>query len=82
MPLITLEHGKKFIYLGQIITDDGRSKYKIRKMIGIAKTNFIQMKDVLASRKLTLALRKQMPGCYTISTLLYALEMWHKQRDY
>ena len=43
-----LEQVRDFRYLGQIITDDGRCDKEVKRRIAIARSNFINMKDVLA----------------------------------
>ena len=52
-----LEQVKKFRYLGQWITDDGRCKCEIKNQIKIARSTFIKMRDVLTSWKLHLEIR-------------------------
>ena len=47
-----LEQVRDFKYLGQIITDDGRCDKEVKRRIAIARSNFINMKDVLATQKL------------------------------
>ena len=47
-----LEQVKSYTYLGQQITEDGRSDTEFRKRIEIARQSFINMKSVLTSRKL------------------------------
>ena len=42
---INLEQVKQFKYLGQIITDDGKTDTEIRRRIEIARKNFMNMKD-------------------------------------
>jgi len=71
-----LEQVKKFTYLGQIITDDGNCDREIRKRIEMARKSFINMKDVLCSRRLNLNTRKRLVKCYILSTFLYACETW------
>ena len=63
-----LEQVKKFKYLGQWITDDGRCKCEIKNRIEIAKSTFIKMRDVLTSWKLHLEIRKCLLRCYIWST--------------
>ena len=46
-----LEQVKKFKYLGQSITDDGRCKCEIKNQKEIARSTFIKLRDVLTSRK-------------------------------
>ena len=71
-----LEQVKIFKYLGQLITDDGKCEREVRGRIEIARARFVQMKDVLTSRQLSLDLRKRMVRCYILSTFLYASETW------
>ena len=78
-----LEQVKKFKYLGQWITDDGRCVCEIKNRIEIARSIFIKIRDVLTSRKLHLEIRKRLVGCYVLSTFLYVSESWtlNKQRE-
>ena len=71
-----LEQVKKFKYLGQWITDDGRCECEIKNQIEIAKSTFIKMRDVLTSRKLHLEIRKRLVRCYVLSIFLCASESW------
>ena len=47
-----LEQVRDFRYLGQITTDDGRCDKEVKRRIAISLSNLINMKDVLATRKL------------------------------
>ena len=71
-----LDQVRGFKYLGQLITDDGKCDKEIKRRIAIARSSFINMKDVLTTRKLTLNTRKRLVRCYILSTLLYASETW------
>lgn len=71
-----LEQVESYIYLGQQITEDGRSDKEIRRRIEIARTNFINMKSILTSRKLKIETKKRLIRCYILSTFLYASETW------
>ena len=71
-----LEQVKSYTYLGQQITEDGRSDTEIRKRIEIARQSFINMKSVLTSRKLKIETKKRLIRCYVLSTFLYASETW------
>ena len=44
-----LEQVRDVRYLGQIITDDCRCDKEVKRRIAIARSNFINMKDVLAT---------------------------------
>ena len=71
-----LEQEKKFKYLGQWITDDGRYECEIKNQIEIARSTFIKMRDMLTSRILHLEIRKRLVRCYVLSIFLYASESW------
>ena len=64
-----LEQVKRFKYLKQVITDDGRCNSEIRIRIEIAK-------NMLTSRKLNLNLQKSMSRCYILSSLLCVGKTW------
>ena len=76
-----LEQVEKYVYLGHLITEDGRCDQEIRRRIEIARAAFIKMKSVLTSRKLKVETRKRLIRCYILSTFLYAAETWtiHKE---
>ena len=71
-----LEQVKQYLYLGHIITEDGRCETEIRRRLEIARTNFMNMKNLLTARVLRLETRKKLIRCYILSTLLYASETW------
>ena len=73
---VILEQVESYQYLGQLITEDGRCEKDIRRRISIAKTNFLKMKNVLTTKKLSMKTRKKILYCYIISTLMYAAETW------
>ena len=73
---VILEQVEKYQYLGQVITEDGRCETEIKRRIQIARTNFLKMKDVLVTKKLSMRTRKKLLHCYVISTLIYAAETW------
>ena len=71
-----LEQVKKFKYLRQWITDDGRCECEIKNRIEIARSTFKKMRDDLTSKKLHLEIRKHLLKCYVLFTFLYASESW------
>ena len=73
---VILEQVKKYQYLGQLITEDGRCEAEIKRRIEIARTNFLKMKNVLTSKRIGISTRKKILYCYVISTLMYAAETW------
>ena len=72
----TLEQVKQYLYLGHIITEDGKCEVEIRRRIEIARSNFLGMKNLLTTRNLHLNTRKKLIKCYILSTFLYASETW------
>ena len=71
-----LEQVKRFTYLGQLITEDGRSEEEIKRRIGMAKTVFERMKKLLTNRKISYQLKLRLTKCFIWSVLLYASETW------
>ena len=69
-----LEQVKQYLYLGHIITEDGKCEVEIKRRIEIARSNFISMKNLLTSRTLHLNTRKKLIKCYVLSTFMYASE--------
>ena len=78
---VQLEQVKRFKYLGQIITDDGRCDAEVKTRIEIARAKFVGMKDVLTSRQLNIKLRLRLIRCFILSTLLYSSETWTLNQD-
>ena len=52
-----LQQVKKFKYLGQWTTDDGRCQCQTKIALEIGNSTFIKMTDVLTSRTLNLEIR-------------------------
>ena len=50
--------------MGSIITTGGRSETDIKCRIGMAKTAFTGMRNVLCSKKLNIETRKSVLKCY------------------
>ena len=71
-----LKQVSSFVYLGSLLTQDGRCDKEVRRRIGIAKTSFVALGKVLTSRTVSLSLRLRMVKCYVWSTLLYGCETW------
>ena len=71
-----LEQVDKYVYLGVLITEDGRCEKEIKRRIEIARNNFMGMKNLLTSRKMTITTKKRLIRCYILSTFLYAAETW------
>ena len=65
-----------FTYLGSIITYDGRSETDIKCRIGMVKSGFRGMRNVLCSKKPNIETRKTILKCYVWSVLTYGSECW------
>ena len=70
-----LENVESFIYLGSILTNDGRCTCEIKCTIAMAKAVFSK-KRALFTSTLDLELRKKLMKCYIWSTALYGAETW------
>ena len=80
-PLFDLEIGNEsikkvhqFKYLGSILGEDGRCEQDIRTRIGIAKTAFGKMKNVVTSRHIGTDTKIRVIKAYVWATLLYGCE--------
>ena len=76
-----LEQVEQFKYLGQQITEDGRSVNEIRTRIRTAKTCFTSMSSILTTKHIPFKLRLRLAKCYVYSVLLYGLETWTLNRN-
>ena len=66
-----------FVYLGSLFTSDARSDKEIRRRIGIEKSTFTSMMNIiLTARNIGIAVRLRVLKCYIWSTLLYGCETW------
>ena len=72
----TIDQVAQFMYLGQLITDDGKCDEEIKHRIRQARTAFNNMKGVPCCRKLHLSSRIHLLICNVWSVLLYAEETW------
>ena len=64
-----------FIFLGSILTNDGRCTREIKSRIAMANAAFNKKKTLFTS-KLDLNLRKKLVKCYIWSMALYGAETW------
>lgn len=71
-----LQQVDAFIYLGQLVTADGKCEGEIRRRMGIARTVFLNMREVLTSRNIRKKVKIRLVKCYVWSTLLYGVETW------
>ena len=66
----------RMVYPGYIATEDGNCDKEIKRRIGIARTAFESMAQILTSRNISIELRSRIAKCYIWSTLLYGAETW------
>ena len=73
---IDLETVQNYNYIGHTITSDGKYTTEINKRIGMAKSNFNDMKDILTSKQITPGLKLRIAKSYIFSIFLYGAETW------
>ena len=71
-----IEQVRRFKYLGQQITDDGRNVQEVKQRIAIAKSAFVSMKQIFLSRNVSMHLKLRLIKCYIFSILTYGSETW------
>lgn len=60
------------LYLGIVLTEDGKGHEKRRRRISAAKEKtFQKLSKVLGSRKISSEIKKKVLNCYTVSDRLY-----------
>ena len=64
------------MYLGSLITEDGRSEKEINRRIMIARTTFTNMRTLISCRGINLKTRLRAIQCYMWATLFYGAETW------
>ena len=74
--LYVLKQTQKSIYLGNLITQNGKSDEEIKRRIAMAKNCFVKLEYLLKNRKIELKLRKRRLDCYVILILTYGCEAW------
>ena len=71
-----IEQVTNMVYLGHMVSDNGKSDIEIKRRIEIARNAFINMSKVLTSRDISIETRKRVVKCYIWSTILYGVETW------
>ena len=71
-----VEQVSKFVYLCELITENGKCEEEIRRRIEIARKSFTKMRTVQTNPKLSITSRIRFIKCYVWSTLLYGVETW------
>eukprot|EP00112_Aurelia_sp_Birch-Aquarium-sp1_P000311 Seg1027.2 transcript_id=Seg1027.2/GoldUCD/mRNA.D3Y31 product="putative transposon-derived protein F52C9.6" protein_id=Seg1027.2/GoldUCD/D3Y31 len=64
------------VYLGQMVTEDGKNETEIKRRIEIARSAFHNMSKILTSRRIKVETKKRLVKRYIWSTLLYGAETW------
>src|SRR6218665_2572562 len=72
----TLEQVTEFIYLGGVITEDGRCTKDIKRRIGLASAMFGKMWRVWRSNNITTATKVKLYGTFVIPVMMYGSECW------
>ena len=67
---------EQFVYLGSLITADGRCDKDITRRIGMAKDAFRRMEKILLNRTISITTRLRVLSCYVIPVLTYGSEGW------
>lgn len=73
---VKIKQTANMVYLGHMVTEDGKNEIEIKRRIAIAKDAFNNMAIILTSRNLKLETKKRLVKCYIWSTLLYGSETW------
>ena len=69
-----VEQVQSFTYLGQLITDDGKSEGKIRRRIGLARNALSKRCKFLTNKNISLKIRLRLTKCYVWSLSTYACD--------
>jgi len=76
-----VEQVKSFVYLGQLISEDGRSDNEIKKRIHLAKMAFLNMKKILINQDISGRTKFRLLKCYIWSLFLYGSETWTTKKS-
>ena len=71
-----IEQVRNFVYLGQMITENGKNEQEVIRRIAIGRNTFERLKKCLSRKELALSTRIRILRCYVWSTLLYGAETW------
>ena len=71
-----IEQLSKFVYVGDMASEDGRSDAEIARRILIAKGAFTNMRKLFTCRSINIRLRLRFLKCCVWSTLGYGAETW------
>ena len=71
-----IEQVTSYMYLGSLITEDGRCEKEIKRRIMIARTTFTNVRTLLSCRCIHLKTRLRAIKCYIWPTLFSGAETW------
>ena len=71
-----IEQVTSYMYLGSLITEDGRSEKETKRRIMIARTTFTNMRTLLSCRGINLKARLRAIRWYIWPTLFYGAGTW------
>src|SRR6218665_3562197 len=77
----TLEQVTEFIYLGGVITEDGRCTKDIKRSFGLASAMFGTMNKVWRSNNITTATKVKLYGTLVIPVMMYGSECWCLRKE-
>ncbi len=71
-----IEQVTSYMYLGSLITEDGRSEKEIKRRRMIARATYTNMRTLLSCQGINLKTRLRAIKCYIWPTLFYGAETW------
>ncbi|KAL4149828.1 hypothetical protein QTP88_003684 [Uroleucon formosanum] len=71
-----LDQVENFRYLGSIISQDGKCTMDIKARIAQAKTAFMNKRNLLCSKNMSIRVKKRLIKVYVWSVALYGCETW------
>src|SRR6218665_1527061 len=76
-----LEQVTEFIYLGGVITGDGRCTKDMKRRIGLASAMFGTMNKVWRSNNITTATKVKLYGTFVIQVMMYGSDCWCLRKE-
>ena len=76
-----VQHVSSFVYLGSVMTPDGRSSSDSNRRINQASAAFGDVRLVLLDNRHSLATRRRLYSAYVLTVLLYGAECWTPRKS-
>src|SRR5260221_4747570 len=76
-----LEHVEEFVYLGGLISHDGRCEADIKRRIGLTYAVFSKLSNIWNCRKLALTIKMKVFKAMVIPILMYGSECWTMRKQ-